>query len=295
MAGGRERGALFLIASVMGALGVTMMIYNLIQEARNRTKTQKPDETVEIVVAATNIAPGWTIKPEHLQTRILPETWVPREVKRTPEQVVGRVAMERVLYGEYIREERLADPQAGTGLPAIIPRGMRAFQVMVNNGDALSGFLNPGNFVDLIAVCVTADPPEVRTLLTSVSVLAVKDKMIDATYDDPTSGKKASRKVKPSVTIALTPDQVELVSYAVRACNITLTLRNDIDVTNISSNDLAPDALPEPEGPSAPDPEFRPSGEEIEQSGRIWQLPTPLSDPTDGLGLPSNMPLISFG
>jgi pilus assembly protein CpaB len=267
MAGGRERGALFLIASIMGALGVTMMIYNLIQEARDRTKqAQKPEETVEVVVAATNIAPGWTIKADHLQTRVMPETWVPREVKRTPEQVIGRVAQERVLFGEFLREERLADPESGTGMTAIIPRGMRAYQVQIANGDALSGFLNPGNFVDLIAVCPAARPPEVRTLLTSVQVLAVRDKMVDDSYDEVGAGKKKKRS-KPSVTIAITPEQVEMVKHATRACEITLTLRNDIDVTNISSNDVSPDDLPEPEGPSAPS-EFLPE-EEMDQSGWV--------------------------
>jgi hypothetical protein len=90
--------------------------------------------------------------------------------------------------------------------------------------------------------------------------------MVDDSYDEVGAGKKKKRS-KPSVTIAITPEQVEMVKHATRACEITLTLRNDIDVTNISSNDVSPDDLPEPEGPSAPS-EFLPE-EEMDQSGWV--------------------------
>jgi pilus assembly protein CpaB len=240
MAAGRERGAMFLILSVLGAFLVTLMIWNIIQEARNSIQAQKPDENTEVVVASKSIAPGWTITADHLQTRELPEAYIPAEVYRAPEEVIGRVAMERILYGEFIREERLADPEAGVGITAIIPRGMRGFQVKLRGGSQLSGFLNPGNFVDILAVCTDAEPPEVRTILQSVTVLAVNDRMVDTSYDD--DGKKGKKKkVKPSVTLALTPADAQRVKHASGECELSLTLRNDIDVTNIDSNESGAD------------------------------------------------------
>ncbi|MCB9680276.1 MAG: Flp pilus assembly protein CpaB [Alphaproteobacteria bacterium] len=234
MPGGRYRGVLFLIFSLLGALTVTFMIYQLIQDARRGVVTQKPQTRSEVVVAAADIPPGWTIKSEHLSMRQLPETYIPDEVYRRAEDVVGRVAMERILGGEFIREERLADPEAGTGLPAIIPRGMRALQVPVKNASAVSGFVEPGNFVDVVAVCTATKPPEVRTLLQAVTILAVNDRMTDAAYY---GRDRAQRRVAPSVTMALTPQDAEKVKHAFASCRITLTLRNDIDVTNIDSND----------------------------------------------------------
>lgn len=250
--GGRYRGVIFLILSLVGALTVTFMIYNLIQDARKNVVTQKPTTNADVVVASVDIPPGWTIKSEHLATRKLPDTYVPDEVYRTAEEVVGRVAMERVLAGEFIREERLADPEAGQGLPAIIPRGMRALQVPVKHASAVSGFLNPGNFVDVVAVCTETDPPEVRTVLQSVSVLAVNDRMTDMQYTtepENTKGRR-TRRTTPSTTLALTPEDAERVKYAFSTCRITLTLRNDIDVTNIETNEG--DGSEDGVGPSAP-------------------------------------------
>lgn len=271
--GGRFRGVMFLIASLIGALTVTFMIYGMIKKASEGvavTQGLKSDSS-DVVVAAVDIPPGWTIKTEHLAKRQMPAEYVPSEVYRTADEVVGRVAAERVLAGEFIRDERLADPEAGVGLPAIIPRGMRALQVPVKGGAAGSGFLNPGNFVDLIAVCAKADPPEVRTLLQSVTVLAVDDRMTDLAYVDP--NKKRSARVRSSVTMALTPQQAELVKYAFGQCRITLALRNDIDVTNIENNDgkPAPGPSSDPAAPGDAAPAAAPGG----STGALHRLAPP--------------------
>lgn len=243
--GGRSRGAAFLVLSLIVAVGATFMIYSVIQDAQQQVqKPQGPAKTEEVVVAATSVAPGFTITAEHLQQLDLPPAYVPDEVYRTPKEVLGRVVKERVLPGEFIREERLADPEAGIGLPAIIPPGQRALQVDVKDSAAVSGFLNPGNYVDVIAVC-RAKPTEVRTLLTAVRVLAVNDRIAEAVRADERSRR---RRPRPSVTLALEPANAELVKHATARCNITLALRNDIDVTNIRSNDPGEGAGPAPDG-----------------------------------------------
>lgn len=258
-AGGRARGVLFLIASILGAAGVTFIVFNMVQNIRSLAAPQARDEKIEVVVAAVDIPPGWNITPEMLQTRTMSAQYV-QEALKTADSVVGRVAMERILFGEFIREDRLAPPEAGSGMAAIIPRGMRAFQVDVGGGQGMSGFLSPGNFVDVIAVCDEVEPPEVRTILRSVTVLAINDKMVDDDYVNPSepapTGKRKKKgvKAKPSVTLAMTPDDTVLLKHATQECEIYLSLRNDIDVTLIENNDYdgasptgaagAPTALP---------------------------------------------------
>lgn len=243
--GGRERGAVFLGISIMGALGVGIALTSFMSRIAMREKPQQADEKIQVVVAKKNIAPGWTIAPEMLETRTMERRYVPPEALLSPEEVTGRVALDRVLFGEFIRSERLAQPEAGVGLTAIIPRGMRAYQVQVSTFQQLSGFLNPGNFVDVIAVCEDATPPEARTLLRSVSVLAVNDRMIDRSYEEEQAAgtkKQKGKKVKPSVTLALTPDDTVILKAAVAECEVHMALRNEIDITHVESND--PNAPP---------------------------------------------------
>jgi pilus assembly protein CpaB len=240
----RIRGALYLGAVLSLASGVTYVVGNMIQNIATSSTAPRAEESVKVVVAAKNIAPGWTITEDMLEERTLPANYVPPEAIKDRAEIEGRVVMERVLYGEFLREERMAPPEAGSGLAAIVPRGMRAYQVKVSGGQALSGFLNPGNFVDVIAACPAAEPPGKTTLLRSVTVLAVNDRMVDNSFDA-ADGKSGNKKIKPSVTLALTPADTVLIKHATEECEIYLALRNDVDVTNIESN--VPGAAPAPE------------------------------------------------
>lgn len=241
MNSGRLRGIVILLIALVLAGVAAYVVSGVIDDARrNVAEVRRPTEKTEVVVAARSVPPGWTIRGDDLRKRELIVDYVPDDVYRTPEEVVGRVASDRILAGEYIREERLAAPEAGVGLPAIIPRGMRALQVPVKGSAAVSGFINPGNFTDVIAVCPRAEPPEVRTLLQAVPVLAVNDRMVAATFESEESRSRAASKsagVGSSVTLALSPADAELVKHAYGTCDITLTLRNDIDVTKIESNE----------------------------------------------------------
>ena len=273
----RLRGALYLVAVALLAGGATWAVANLLRAGSADSAASK--EKLKVVVAAVNIQPGWTIAEGMLQERSLPANYIPEEAIRAMDEVVGRVAQERILFGEFVRDDRLAPPEAGVGLAAIIPRGMRAYQVSVSGGAAMAGFLNPGNFVDVIAVCTDAEPPAKRTILRSVAVLGVNDRLVDLnalgkpeteaglfadSKDKPATGGmdpkqlgmgdgKSSRKAKPSVTLALTPEDTVLIKHASAECGLHLVLRNDIDVTNIESNDGTVSASPaEVAGPEAP-------------------------------------------
>ena len=238
---GQTRGFIFMVVSVFAALGGTYLVYQQAQEYQLQIeRIQAPEETIRIAVAARDIPPGMTIREDHLTTRKLREKDISAlPIQRDIEDVVGKVPLERVLAGEFIREERLADPGAGVGLMALVPRGKRALAVDIKNAAAGAGFVNPGNFVDLIAVFPKAEPPDKRTLLEGIMVLAVNDRLTEAIYvEEDSSGRKRSKKVKPSVTLALTPLEAELVTQAAEEGVITLALRNDIDVTKIDTNDV---------------------------------------------------------
>lgn len=242
MAGERTTSALLLVASITGALVITGAIYLIIQQERARVVlAQRPPETIEVPVAAVDIPAGTTIRAEHIRTLALVEAAVPPEAILSGETIHSRVARERILQGEFLREERLAHEDAGTGLTALVPRGKRGFQVEVKNGNALSGFLRPGNYVDLIVVCPKSKPPDKRTLLEGVSVLGVNDQLAERSSDD-ADNRKSRRRIRPSATLALRPEEAELVKHASAECEVTLTLRNDTDISDSRSGPSDEDA-----------------------------------------------------
>jgi Flp pilus assembly protein CpaB len=132
---------------------------------------QGPEESV--VVARHELRPGHTIAPEDLE---LVETWrtvVDPRALRTPEQLVGRVPTERILPGELVREERLAEIEAGVGLHAVLPRGTVPVEVplgasLARPGDSVDVLLTRGHTETLLEdqqIVALVDGPEPRAVL----------------------------------------------------------------------------------------------------------------------------------
>lgn len=239
--GGRLRAALFLMVSLAAAGVAAAVIWSVITSyQRELVDATREEETVQVIVAAGDLAQGRTINAEDLEPIELPPDYVPNAVLREAAQAIGRVPRERILVREFIREERLADAEAGVGLNAIIPRGMRALSINVTGGASVSGFLNPGNYVDILVTVREGQDnrsAETNTLLQAITVLAVNSRMGVG------GGGNAKSRARPSVTLAVTPEQAEQLTHAMAESDVTLTLRNDIDVTHIETNGAFEDEL----------------------------------------------------
>lgn len=233
-----------------GALmGVFTMLSGLDTEI-TKAKAKGPRTTV--VVASRTLYQGVQISQDDLFVVELPPKYLPKindpesgelrkiEVFHSRERVVGQIPRERVLPNEFIRPERLADGSAGVGLNAVIPRGMRAMSVDLRGHRALQGFLQPGNYVDVL-VTMEDDLEQLRTetILQAVFVLGVNSRLATESDDDA----KARGKQKESVTFMVTPEQAEDIAHADEMGEITLSLRNvqDVNYKNLKGADI--DAL----------------------------------------------------
>jgi pilus assembly protein CpaB len=172
--------------------------------------------------------------------------------------VVGRTPRAKILPNEPIRRERLASADAGVGLNALIRKGMRAMTVQVDHESGVGGFIQPGNYVDVI---VTIRPDDQRgrqkwateTILSGIPVLTV------ATTEPPKEPREGEpqrrapvRKQKPSVTLELTPEQAEKLALAVSKGDVHLVLRGDLDITSEDDGAKTPLSTSELIGYKAP-------------------------------------------
>ncbi|MEQ1503621.1 MAG: Flp pilus assembly protein CpaB [Myxococcota bacterium] len=230
------RALIFIALAIAAGSFSLVMLYKLITSYQLKIdEAKRPEDTVMVIVAARDLYQGVTITEEDLYAVQIPPKYLPEGVFLSPEHVVGRIPRERILANEFVRADRLADPESGVGLNAVIPRGMRAISINISDGAALSGFLNPGNYVDVL---VTIQPdsedvnkadkkPETRTLLQAVFVLGVNSRMQKETSDE---AKERRGSQKPSVTLLVMADQAEQIAHAENMGEIVLTLRNDLDV-----------------------------------------------------------------
>lgn len=238
-----------IVFAAIGIFALTAVAFMFISakgdvdSALESAEIRKEKDNVVVVLAARTLYPGVPIAEEdlflmELPTHMLPTVTDPEtsEVKFAsvmfnPEQVIGQFPREKILANEYIRQERLADPGSGIGLNALIPTGMRAISVDVSGANALTGFLQPGSYVDILVTMKVGTPPETitKTLLQAVFVLAVNARL---TNESEEQVKERGGGNERGITILVTAAQAEDIVTGLRAGTLSLTLRNPQDVTS---------------------------------------------------------------
>jgi pilus assembly protein CpaB len=208
--------------SLVFALVVSSIFYQLSSRAGGPKKTESTD-VKDVVVAAKALDIGTTVKAEDVKVVKMPASAFPKGAFSKPEDVVDRPVMSQILVEEPVVDGRLAQRGSGAGLAPIIPVGMRAVTLRVNDVVGVAGFVLPGMRVDVL---ITGDPPGTsqritRTVLQNILVLSAgKNIQVDAT------GKPVDA---PSVTVLASPAQAEVLTLAGNTGRIQLVLRNGGD------------------------------------------------------------------
>jgi pilus assembly protein CpaB len=218
----RNRIFAVLALAVLAGGGLAYGTYNMMQNQPVKT-VQVP--TQPVIVAAADLSLGAELKPEHVKVLSFPAGQAPDGSFAQPQEVVGRGLIVSVVKGEPILPSKLAAKEAGAGLPPVIPDGMRAVSVRVNEVIGVAGYVLPGTHVDVIA---TASPSQQPTDTTSKVVLANVLVLTAGTRmeQDQKDGKPVQVTV---VTMAVTPEQAELLALASTEGKIQLALRNPLD------------------------------------------------------------------
>jgi pilus assembly protein CpaB len=201
----------------------SLLLYRL---TVNHGNAQAAAATTKALVAARNLELGAIIK----DTDVKDAPWagaLPTNAVLKREDVIGRGVTTTIYDGEPIVENRLAPKGAGGGLAAMIPSGMRAVAVRVNDVVGVAGFVVPGMRVDVL---ISGSPPGpsnatqgnlTRTLLQNIEVLSAGQ---DFKKDN--EGKPLGVGV---VNLLVTPEQAEMLSLASNQTTIQLVLRNPLD------------------------------------------------------------------
>ncbi len=176
------------------------------------------------------------------------------------EAAVGRGVVSTLYAGEAVMEKRLASVGSGGGMAAMIPQGMRACAVKVDEVVGVAGFVLPGMRVDVIVSGNDAPTGQAgatnikaKTLLQNLEVLSA-----GSNIQKDNEGKPVQ---VPVVNLLVTPQQAELLSLASNQTRIQLILRNPLDTKLSETPGTAmaglfgtPATQPRPEGPRAMHP-----------------------------------------
>lgn len=193
-------------------------------------------ETVDVLVANSDIGQGTTVKADQLRWQMWPAASAgPNFIRKSDrpdaiEQMAGSVVRGGTFYaGEPIQESRLIKANAAGYLSAILPQGMRAVATEINAETSAGGFVVPGDYVDVILARRDREAEKrtgvetytSETIISNVRVLAV-----DQTVEDKNGQKVVIGK---TVTLELSPRQAELIAAGKQAGTLSLSLRSLVD------------------------------------------------------------------
>jgi pilus assembly protein CpaB len=232
----RIRIFLVLVLALTAGGAFAFGTYRYIQQVPERSEGIP---TKPVIVAAVNLELGAELKPEDLRIVAWPQDAAPASAFSSADQVVGRGLIQSVVENEPILPSKLAPKEAGAGLPPVIPAGMRALSVRVNDVVGVAGYVLPGSRVDVVAtVNPTQQQPDVtsKVVLTNVLVLAAGTKI----ERDTEGGKPLAVSV---VTLLVDPIEAERLTLASTEGKIQLALRNPLDKTAPVTPGIKPAAL----------------------------------------------------
>jgi pilus assembly protein CpaB len=183
-----------------------------------------PSEMKDLVIAAEPLSLGASIKPTQVKLMKVPMELFPKTGFSKVDDVIDRPVISPILADEPILEPRIAPRGSGLGLAPIIPTGMRAVAVRVNEVVGVAGFVLPGMRVDVL---VTGRPPAdldesvTTTVLQNITVLSANQQI-----QADSRGQAINANV---VTLLVTPEQAETLTLAGTEGKIQLVLRNAVD------------------------------------------------------------------
>lgn len=206
-----------VLALALGAM-VSLLVYKNLQ---GRSTSNEPG--TDVVVAADDIQVGAKVEERDIRIAKYPAGALPAGYFARRKDVVDRGVIVPISKGEFILPTKLAPENAGSGLPSLIPRGMRAVSVRVNEVVSVAGFVGPGTRVDVL---LTGTPngstePQTTTVLQNVAVIASGH-----TLERSANGEAQNT---PVITLLASPEDAERLTLASSEGKIQLSLRNPLD------------------------------------------------------------------
>lgn len=229
--------AVILVVVAMVFAGLTAFVAKRWLDVQaSRAPTAEVTAAVDVLVVARDVTAGAPLADDDLRYDQWPasmaaDRFVIRKPGEDPKtQFIGQVARRPLSAGEPF-SPAASFKQDGAGvLAGVLKSGMRAVSVAITNASAVSGFVAPGDRVDVVMAAdfqrtdsesVGKGGPIVRyaaeTILSDVMVLAIDQQMA--------KGKDGAAILGKTATLEVTPKQAEVLTAAGMVGQLSLVLR----------------------------------------------------------------------
>jgi pilus assembly protein CpaB len=206
----------------------------------------KPDvakvETVDVLVAHSDIPMGQTLSPGDIQWQAWPASassgnFIRKNSRpKAIDDLAGLIVRVPFVAGEPIREAKLVNAKGSGFMAAILPTGMRAVSTQISPETSAGGFILPNDHVDVILTRKDRDADKgggdsktSETVLSNIRVLAIDQNVEEKNGQKVVVGKTA--------TLELSPGQAETLVLSQQLGTLSLALRSITDAQDAAPTD----------------------------------------------------------
>jgi pilus assembly protein CpaB len=227
----QARQLIVLVVAAIAAIGALLVIRGMGGHRETQAAgTPAPVAGQQVLVAAHDIQQGAALAPSDLGVATFPTTSIAPSFIRLDAQpsaqadMVGAVTRRPFVQGEPIVASAVVQPDGRGFLAAQLAPGYRAVAVEIDNKDAVGGYIQPNDHVDVIATTHSnaSAGQEVHSdiILQDVRVLALGD-----TTQPQTSGDHPTTVDAHVAVLELAPEDARTLALANGMGDISLALR----------------------------------------------------------------------
>lgn len=215
--------------------------------------------TVQVFAVTRAIGYGERLAPEDVQLVAYAEPFLPEGVFRTPEELFPdgpdelRTVLRPMEPNEPVLAVKVTGPGQDAGITSRLTAGMRAFAISVDATSGVSGFLRPGDRVDVYWTGTVEEGGRRPRQVTQLIEATLKIVGVDQSADDTVQSMGVAR----TVTVEVSPQQVAALAQAQTSGQLSLSLVGhgdevvataiEVDQKSLLGLEDAPVAAPEPE------------------------------------------------
>jgi pilus assembly protein CpaB len=238
-----NRARIVVLTIAIGAGGVAAYLASGSDSRPPPTEPVAQLQTVDVLVAKSDIGLGQTVTPNDMQWQSWPAATASNAFIRRNErpdattQLAGSIARAPFIAGEPIREPKLIKANGSGFMAAILPPGMRAVSTEISPETGAGGFILPNDRVDVLLTAREKNPdPRVSTDLVITKIILANIRVL-AIDQAPKEKDGQNSVVGKTVTLELKPEQTAILAAARQAGTLSLALRSIADVNQVEIAD----------------------------------------------------------
>jgi pilus assembly protein CpaB len=235
-----RRTLIVFVLAIACGLVAGYSVLQLLQRQPAPLQVENPRSSQQVAVAREDLPRGHVLGEEDVRVIDWPGDAVPEGYSRSVAEVVGRALITPVHMNEPLLDAKLTGRGSGGGMAAVVPEGMRAVPIRVDEIVGVAGFVGPGDRVDVLLSTNSSDGEAItRTVMQNLEVLARDQTMQPDAQGTP--------QLVTTLTMAVTPEQAEQLTLATSG-RIQLALRNNVDMREVRTPGARMSGLLNPQG-----------------------------------------------